>query len=157
VNVDISKVKNLAIWGNHSATQYPDFYNATIDDKPLTAVINDEAWLKGAFIEKIQKRGAEIITARGKSSAASAAQGILDTVKNLTTSTVKDAFFSVAVSSDGSYGISKGIMFSFPVRSDGNAWSIVQGVSLMPFAKEKIQATLTELLEEKEQAQKSLP
>lgn len=155
-NVDISKVKNLAIWGNHSATQYPDFYNATINGKPVTDVIKDEAWLQGAFIEKIQKRGAEIIAARGKSSAASAAQGILQTVKNLTTPTVKGTFFSVAVSSDGSYGVPQGLMFSFPVISDGCHWSVVQKIPLSSFAKEKLHVTLRELFEEKEQAQKNL-
>lgn len=155
-NVDISKVKNLAIWGNHSATQYPDFYNATINGKPVTDVIKDEAWLQGAFIEKIQKRGAEIIAARGKSSAASAAQGILQTVKNLTTPTIKGTFFSVAVSSDGSYGIPKGMMFSFPVTSDGSRWSVVQKIPLSSFAKEKLHVTLRELFEEKEQVQKNL-
>lgn len=156
-SVDISKVKNLAIWGNHSATQYPDFYNAMINGSPVTDVIKDEAWLQGAFIEKIQKRGAEILVARGKSSAASAAQGILQTVKNLITPTVKGTFFSVAVSSDGSYGVPKGLMFSFPVTSDGSRWSVVQKIPLSSFAKEKLHVTLRELLEEKEQVQKSLP
>ncbi len=150
-NVDISKVKNLAIWGNHSATQYPDFYNATIDGKKLVDVIKDEAWLKGPFIERIQKRGAEILAARGRSSAASAAQGILTTVKNLTTPTGKGKFFSAAVCSDGSYGIPKGLMFSFPIVSDGVKWRVVQGLALSDFAKGKIQATLNELLEEQAQ------
>lgn len=149
--VAVDKVSNLAIWGNHSATQYPDFYNATIDGKPLTDVIKDEAWLKGAFIERIQKRGAEILAARGKSSAASAAQGILTTVKNITAPTAKGKFFSVAVCSDGSYDIPKGLMFSFPVVSDGAKWRVVQGLALSDFAKEKIQATLNELLEEQAQ------
>jgi malate dehydrogenase len=128
-------------------------YNATIDGKPLTDVIKDEAWLKTSFIEKIQKRGAEILAARGKSSAASAAEGIVQSVRHLITPTPKGEFFSVAVSSDGSYDIPKGLMFSFPVRSNGSAWSIVQDISLTPFAKEKIQATLGELLQEKAQAQ----
>jgi len=154
--VDIGAVKNLAIWGNHSSTQYPDFYNAKINKKSLPGVLKDEAWLKTTFIEKIQKRGAEIIAARGKSSAASAAEGVVQTVKRLTTKTPRGEFFSVAVSSDGSYGIAQGIMFSFPVASNGKDWHIVQKIPLSIFAKEKIKVTLTELLEEKEQAQQAL-
>ena len=148
--VDVPRVKNLGIWGNHSATQYPDFYNATIDGKPIKEIISDENWLKINFIEAVQKRGAEIIKARGLSSAASAANAIIDTVKNLTTPTRSGEFFSVAVSSDGSYGIPKGLMFGFPVRWLGTKWEIVQGLSLTPFAKEKIGATLKELEEERE-------
>lgn len=148
--VPVSSVKNLAIWGNHSATQYPDFFHAKINEKPLTDVIGDDAWLKGAFIEIVQKRGAEIIKARGLSSAASAANAVVDTVKNLITPTPSGEYFSVAVSSDGSYGIEKGIMFSYPIRSDGARWSIVQGVEHGKFSKEKIDATYKELLEERE-------
>ncbi len=155
--VGIAQVTHLAIWGNHSATQYPDFENALIDGKALPQVITDKAWLQTAFIEMIQKRGAEILRARGKSSAASAAEGVVQTVKRLVTPTPAGTFFSVAVSSDGSYGVPSGIMFSFPVVSDGKDWSIVQGVPLSDFAKEKIKATLAELCEEKEQAQQVLP
>jgi malate dehydrogenase len=151
--VDVAAVRNLAIWGNHSATQYPDFENAMINNETLDQVIKDKTWLQTTFIEKIQKRGAEILTARGKSSAASAAEGIIQTVKRLVTSTPQDEFFSVAVSSDGSYDIPKGIMFSFPVVSNGKEWSIVQKIPLSVFAKEKIKATLAELLEEKQQVQ----
>lgn len=154
-DVDVSAIKKLAIWGNHSLTQYPDFYNATINRKPLLNVLKDETWLKTTFIEKIQKRGAEIIAARGRSSAASAAEGVVQTVKRLTTRTPSGEFFSVAVSSDGSYGIPKGVMFSFPVISNGRDWRIAQHILLSGFAKEKIQATLKELLEEKEQAQQA--
>lgn len=153
--VNLCDIKRLAIWGNHSSTQYPDFYNAKIGRKPLTAVITDEQWLQTSFIEKIQKRGAEILVARGKSSAASAAEGVVQTVKRLVTSTPRGEFFSVAVSSDGSYGIPKGMMFSFPVVSNGKQWRIVQSIPLSIFAKEKIRVTLTELLEEKEQAQQA--
>ncbi|MFA6379312.1 MAG: malate dehydrogenase [Candidatus Omnitrophota bacterium] len=153
--VNLWDIKRLAIWGNHSSTQYPDFYNAKIGRKPLTAVITDEQWLQTSFIEKIQKRGAEILVARGKSSAASAAEGVVQTVKRLVTSTPRGEFFSVAVSSDGSYGIPKGMMFSFPVVSNGKQWRIVQSIPLSIFAKEKIRVTLTELLEEKEQAQQA--
>jgi len=148
--VDISEVKNLAIWGNHSATQYPDFYNATIKGRPVTDVIGDHEWLKTTFIQTVQQRGAAVIKARGLSSAASAANAVIDTVKDLTTPTPKGEFFSVAVSSEGSYGIPKGLMFSFPVRSNGGDWEIVQGMTLADFAMEKIQVTLKELQEEKE-------
>jgi len=150
--VDATRVKNIAIWGNHSATQYPDFYNATINGKPLTEVITDEPWLKTTFLKTVQKRGAEIIQARGSSSAASAANAVIDTVRNLTTPTESGKFFSVAVSSDGSYGIPEGLMFSFPVRTNFNrsGWQIVKGLLLTDFAKEKIAATLKELEEERQ-------
>ncbi len=148
--VAVSQVKNIAIWGNHSATQYPDFYNATIQGKPATEVIGNQPWLKTTFIDAVQKRGAEIIKARGLSSAASAANAVIDTVRCLRTPTKPGEFFSAAVSSDGSYGIPKGLMFSFPLRSDGKSWSIVQGLTLQDFAKEKIAVTLKELQEEQD-------
>jgi len=147
--VDITSVDNIAIWGNHSTTQYPDFYNATIDGKPACSVINDEQWLKTEFLASVQKRGATIIKARGLSSAASAANAVVDTVKNLITPTPKGKFFSVAVCSDGSYGIDKGIMFGFPVRSNGEQWGVVQGIEHNAFSNEKIVATKAELIREK--------
>lgn len=146
----VDQVKNMAIWGNHSATQYPDFYNATVSGKPATEMITDESWLKNDFIQTVQKRGAAIIEARGHSSAASAANAVIDCVKNLTTPTKSGESFSMAVSSDGSYGIEKGLMFSFPIRTNGKDWEIVQGIEHNDFAKEKIDATLKELLAEKE-------
>jgi len=146
----VGEVKNVAVWGNHSATQYPDFYHGTIVGKPVFDVISDEKWLQTTFIETIQKRGAAIIKARGLSSAASAANAVVDTVKNLNTPTKAGEFFSVAVSSDGSYGIEEGVIFSYPVRSDGENWEIVQGIKHNDFAKEKIEATYQELLSEKE-------
>jgi malate dehydrogenase len=117
-------------------------------------VIHDEEWLKTMFLETVQKRGAAIIEARGKSSAASAANAVVGTVKRLTTPTPEGAFFSVAVSSDGSYGIEKGLMFSFPVRSDGKTWKIVQGIPLNVFSKEKIFVTMRELIQEREIVEK---
>ncbi|MBU0468642.1 MAG: malate dehydrogenase [Candidatus Omnitrophica bacterium] len=144
--VDVSSVKNIAIWGNHSSTQYPDFFNAKIGDKKVEEVIADKAWLKGAFIETVQTRGAAIIKARGMSSAASAANAVVDTVKMLTTPTKAGEFFSVAVCSDGSYDVDKGIIFSYPIRSDGTDWEIVKGLDLTDFAKEKIHITRKELL-----------
>src|ERR1700746_3027648 len=116
----VTEVTNLAIWGNHSATQYPDFYNAKISGKPVSAVITDEEWLKGPFISTVQQRGAAIIKARGSSSAASAANAVVDTVRSLTTSTPAGDWHSVAVVSDGSYGVEKGLMSSFPIRTAGD-------------------------------------
>jgi len=147
--VDVTKVTNMAIWGNHSATQYPDFYNAKIDGKNANEVIGDEAWLKDTFIPVVQKRGAAIIEARGLSSAASAANAAIDTVVSLTTPTPAGDWTSVSVLSDGSYGVEKGIISSFPVRTDGKKWEIVQGVPVNEFSRSKIDATVNELKEEK--------
>ncbi|MFA5059302.1 MAG: malate dehydrogenase [Candidatus Omnitrophota bacterium] len=149
-NVAVSEVDNVAIWGNHSSTQYPDFYHATISGKPVPQVIADETWLQTTFIQAVQQRGAAVIKARGLSSAASAANAVIDTVKNIITPTPQGKFFSAAISSDGSYEIPDGIMFGFPLRSDGNDCSVVQGLDSNDFSKEKIQLTLKELLEEKE-------
>ncbi|MCK5014595.1 MAG: malate dehydrogenase [Candidatus Omnitrophica bacterium] len=146
--VDVSEVENIAIWGNHSATQYPDFYQATINGKPATEIIPDEKWLQTTFIETIQKRGADILSARGLSSAASAANAVVGTIRNVITPTKEGEFFSMAVSSDGSYGIEKGIMFSYPLRSDGQDWNVVTGLEHNSFSKEKIAATYAELLSE---------
>lgn len=151
--VHSSAVTNLAIWGNHSATQYPDFYNARIDGKPVTEVIRDEAWLQGDFITTVQQRGAAIIKARGLSSAASAANAACDTVRSLSFPTPAGDWTSVAVCSDGSYGIEKGLMFSFPIRTDGAKWEIVQGVPVNEFSQGKINATEAELKEERDAVQ----
>jgi malate dehydrogenase len=149
--VTVNDVRNLTIWGNHSATQYPDFENATIKGKPVTEVITDLDWLQGEFITTVQKRGAAIIQARGASSAASAANAILDHVKSMESATPEGEWFSCAVPSDGSYDIDEGLVFSFPIRSDGQGgYSIVQGLKWSGFAKEKIAATLAELRTEKE-------
>ena len=148
--VPVSEVNNIAIWGNHSATQFPDIYHATVQGRPVTDVISDEAWLQSTFIETVQKRGAAIIKARGLSSAASAANAVVDTVRNLINPTPEGTCFSVAVSSDGSYGVDEGLMFSFPVTSDGTSWKIVQGLEHNSFAQEKITATLEELKSERE-------
>ncbi len=144
-----STISNLAIWGNHSATQYPDFYNTLISGKPATDVISDHDWLKGDFISTVQQRGAAIIKARGLSSAASAANAACDTVRSLTSPTPAGDWTSVAVCSDGSYGIDKGLMFSFPIRTDGSKWEIVQGVPVNEFSQARIKATEDELKEER--------
>lgn len=143
-------VTNMTIWGNHSATQYPDFYNAKINGRPVLEVIEDESWLQDTFIPKVQQRGAEIIKARGASSAASAANGIADTLKSLLHPTSEGYWFSVAVCSDGSYGTEPGLISSFPIRtkSDGS-WEIVPEVEVNEFSRTKIDASNQELSDEK--------
>lgn len=149
--VHVSEVTNTTIWGNHSATQYPDFTNAKIGGKPAAEVIGDDAWLKGEFISTVQQRGAAIIKARGLSSAASAANAVVDTVRGLTTATADGDWNSVCVCSDGSYGVDKGLISGFPVRADGNGGrEIVQGVEVDEFSRGKIDASVAELREERE-------
>lgn len=155
--VHVSEVSNMTIWGNHSATQYPDFYNAKIGGVSAAEKISDEEWLQGPFIETVQKRGAAIIQARGLSSAASAANGVVDTVKNLTTPTPEGDWNSVCVCSDGSYGVDEGLISSFPIRSDGEKWEIVQDVPVNDFSKEKIETSVQELREEREAVSDLLP
>jgi malate dehydrogenase len=155
--VDVTEVSNLAIWGNHSATMYPDFANAKISGQPVPSVIKDEAWLKGEFITTVQQRGAAIIKARGLSSAASAANAACNTVFKLTHPTPAGDWFSVGVHSDGSYGIEKGLIFSYPIRSNGANFEIVQNVPLSEFSKSKITATENELKEEKSLVADLLP
>ncbi len=147
--VDTTEVTNLAIWGNHSSTMYPDYFNAKIGGKAATEVIKHEIWFKETFIPTVQQRGAAIIKARGLSSAASAANAVVDTVRNLVNPTPAGTCFSVGVCSDGSYGIEKGLIYSFPIVSDGKNWKIVQGVDINEFSREKITATENELKEEK--------
>jgi len=147
--VDVTAVTNMAIWGNHSSTQYPDFYNAKINGKAATQVISDEAWLKGDFISTVQQRGAAIIKARGASSAASAANAVVDSVASIVNPTSAGDWHSVCVCSDGSYGIEKGLICSFPVRSNGQKLEIVQGLPVNEFSRSKIEATVNELKEER--------
>ncbi len=155
--VHVSEVSRTTIWGNHSATQYPDFYSALIGGAPATEVIKDEVWLQGSFIETVQKRGAAIIEARGSSSAASAANAVVDTVRSLTTPTPSGDWNSVCVCSDGSYGIDKGLIASFPIRSTGKTWEIVQDVPVNEFSRGKIEASVQELREEREAVADLLP
>ena len=147
--VDITKVTNMTIWGNHSATQYPDFYNARIDNRPANEVIGDEKWLKEEFIATVQQRGAAIIKARGLSSAASAANAVIGTVRSLTNDTAANEWHSVAVCSDGSYNAEKGLISSFPIRVHGGKWEIVQKVPINEFSRDKIDKSVAELKEEK--------
>ena len=148
--VKVSAVTNMAIWGNHSATQYPDAENARIEGRPAHDVIGHHAWLREEFIQIVQQRGAAVIDARGLSSAASAANAALDHIVSVESATSVGDFFSAGVYSDGSYGIDEGLMFSFPIRSDGQGhWEIVQGLELSDFARAKIKATEDELKEER--------
>jgi malate dehydrogenase len=153
-----SDVTCVTIWGNHSNTQYPDFTNAKIKGKPATQAITDRAWLENTFIPQIQTRGAAVIKARGQSSAMSAANGAIDHVKSLLTPTPAGDWVSAAVVSKGEYGVPAGLVFSYPCRSDGKGnLTVVEGVQLDAFGKQKFQATLQELLEEKEAVASLLP
>ena len=147
--VDVTEVTNMTIWGNHSATQYPDSDNAKIKGRSAAEVIGDNSWLKETFIPAVQQRGAAIIKARGSSSAGSAANAIVDTVRSLTNDTAEGDWHSVAVCSDGSYGVEEGLICSFPVRARGEKWEIVQDVPLNEFGRAKTDASVAELKEEK--------
>ncbi len=155
--VDITAVTNLAVWGNHSSTMYPDFCNAKIQGRPVTEVIGHREWLEKDFLATVQQRGASIIKARGLSSAASAANAVVDTVRSLTTPTPAGDWTSVAVCGDGSYGIEKGLITSYPIRSNGKNWEVVQGLPINEFSKGKIDATINELKEERVMVSEQLP
>ncbi|MGH9303127.1 MAG: malate dehydrogenase [Acidimicrobiales bacterium] len=141
-------VTRMAVWGNHSSTQFPDFENALVGKRPATDVIGDRRWFEGEFLTTVQKRGATIIEARGASSAASAANAAIDSVVSVRTASEPGAFSSLAVVSRGEYGVPEGLQFGFPVRSDGTDWQVVEGLEHSEFAKEKIRLTTEELLGE---------
>jgi malate dehydrogenase len=150
--VPVKGVKNVAIWGNHSATQFPDFANAMINGMMVPDVIDDHDWLRGEFITTVQKRGAAIIEARGQSSAASAANAAIDTVVSLMQPTDNDDCASVAVTSHGEYGVPEGLTFGFPIASDGNgSWRVKEGFDVDDFAKDRIKITTDELLSERDE------
>ena len=155
--VETTSVNRVTIWGNHSSTQYPDFYNARINGKPANEVIGDEQWLKETFISTVQQRGAAIIKARGLSSAASAANAGIDTVVSLTSDTAKDDWHSVALCSNGEYGVEKGLISSFPVRTKNGKPEVVPGVPINDFSRQKIDASVAELKEEKSLVSELLP
>ena len=148
--VDVTEVTNMTIWGNHSSTQYPDFYSAKIGGKSAAEVIGDDAWLKDTFIPDVQTRGAAIIKARGASSAASAANGIVDSVIALTTDTAEGDSFSMCICSDGSYDTTPGLITSLPCRVANGKLEVIQGVEINAFSREKIDASVKELEEERE-------
>jgi malate dehydrogenase len=156
--VPVTAVTNLAIWGNHSATQFPDFANARINGKPVPDVIDDIEWLQGEFITSVQKRGAAIIDARGLSSAASAASAAIDSVVSIRTTTPKDDVTSLAVVSNGEYGVPAGLQFGFPVRvNSAGAWEVVEGLHHDDFATERIRITTEELESERADVAALLP
>jgi malate dehydrogenase len=151
--VPVSAVSNMVIWGNHSATQYPDVYNAKINGQPVTEVITDSEWLQTTFISKVQKRGAEIIAARGASSAASAANGIVDSVRKLTTDTAAGDYFSMCICSEGQYDTEAELITSLPCRVRSGQLEVVEGLELNAFSREKLDATIAELKSEREAVQ----
>jgi len=151
---DVTAVSNLAIWGNHSSTMYPDFANAKINGQPAPAAIPDEAWFKDAFIPTVQKRGAAVIEARGASSAASAANAAIDHVHDWVLGTDSGDWVSMAIPSDGSYGVEEGLISSFPVTCSGGRYEIVQDLEISDFSRERIEVTVNELKEEREAVRK---
>lgn len=151
--VPVEAIKNIYIWGNHSATQYPDTRHATINGKPLRQVVGDDAYLDGAYLSKVQKRGAEIIGQLGKSSAASAANAACDHVHDWFYGTRPGCHVSMGVISDGnSYGVPEGINYSFPMTVKDGEWKIVDGLKIDDFSKDKMTKTAKELLDERKMA-----
>jgi malate dehydrogenase len=148
--VDVTAISNMTIWGNHSATQYPDFFNTKINGKPACDVISDHDWLKGAFLSTVQKRGAEIIKARGLSSAASAANAVVDGIYHMTHETKAGETYSMALVSQGQYGVDKGLVFSFPCRTENGKLVVIEGQEHNDFGKEKFHVTLEELRSERD-------
>jgi len=152
VGARVQDVRRMTIWGNHSSTQFPDCSHATVGGRPVTAVINDEAWVRNQFIPEVQKRGAAVIAARKLSSAMSAAKAACDHMKSWVQGTEEGDWVSMGVFSDGSYSTPLGVMFSFPVTCSGGSWSIVKGLSMSEFAMSKLAETGAELCEEREEA-----
>jgi malate dehydrogenase len=146
----VTSIRKVAIWGNHSATQYPDVFSAEADGKKLWPLINDQAWLESQFIPTVQKRGAAIIEARGLSSAASAANAAIDHVRNWVQGTPAGDWVSMGIPSDGSYGIPEGVIFGYPVTCQGGKFEIVKGIELSDFSKQRIALTHQELQEERD-------
>ncbi|WP_298456103.1 malate dehydrogenase [uncultured Cellulomonas sp.] len=148
--VPVSDITKLTIWGNHSATQYPDIFHAEIGGRPASEVVADQGWLEDDFIPTVAKRGAAIIAARGASSAASAANAAIDHVFDWVNGTPEGDWTSAGLVSDGSYGVPEGLISSFPVRSTGGRWEIVQGLDIDEFSRGRIDASVAELVEERD-------
>ena len=146
----VSEVTNMTVWGNHSPTQYPDLVNAKVGGENAWAAVDDEAWIADEFIPRVAKRGAEIIEARGSSSAASAANAAIDHVRNWVLGTEGDDWVSMGVPSDGSYGIAEGVICGQPCRCADGAYSIVEGLEISDFSRERIDASVAELRSERE-------
>ena len=148
--VSVAEVTNMTVWGNHSASQYPDIFNARIGGRPAAEVVADRAWLESDFIPTVQKRGAAVIEARGASSAASAANAAIDHVRDWVSGTPAGDWVSMAVPSDGSYGVPEGLLSGFPVTTAGGAYTIVQGLEINEFSRTRIDASAAELGEERD-------
>jgi len=148
--VTVKDVSNMTIWGNHSATQYPDIFHAKVNGQNAAELIDDQAWLEGDFIPTVQKRGAAIIEARGASSAASAANAAIDHVHDWVLGTAPGNWVSMAIPSDGSYDVQEGIISSFPVTTSGGSYEVVQGLEIDAFSRARIDATVSELVEERD-------
>jgi malate dehydrogenase len=151
-DVPVSAVSNMAIWGNHSATQYPDLVHARVNGKPAMELV-DQAWVESTYIPTVQQRGAQIIEARGASSAAAAANAAIDHVRDWAAGTAAGDWVSMGVCSDGSYGIPEGLIAGFPVTTTKGAWSIVDGLDLDDFSRARIDASVAELAEERDTVQ----
>ena len=147
--VPVNDVTSLGVWGNHSTTQFPDFAHARIGGRPVPEVITDHDWLRGEFITTVQKRGAAVIEARGSSSAASAANAVIDSVESIRTPTAAGDWVSLAVPSSGEYDVPAGLQFGYPVRSTGTSWEVVAGLEHDEFGRDRIRITTEELLEER--------
>ena len=146
----VTDIERVTVWGNHSASQYPDITHATVKGQPATAVVDDPAWVSDVFIPTVAKRGAAIIDARGASSAASAANAAIDHVHDWVLGTPEGDWVSAGVPSDGSYGIPEGIISGFPCVSRNGAWEIVQGLEIDAFSRARIDASVAELQEERD-------
>jgi malate dehydrogenase len=147
LGVAVTDIQNMTIWGNHSATQYPDLFHAKVGDKTAAEAVNDQAWLENDFIPTVAKRGAAIIEARGASSAASAANAAIDHIHDWVNGT---EWTSMAIPSDGSYGVPEGIISSFPVKCSGGSYEIIQGLEIDEFSRGRIDASVAELVEERD-------
>ena len=146
----VSDVKKMTIWGNHSATQYPDVFQAEVGGKKAWPMINDQAWLESTFIPTVQKRGAAIIEARGLSSAASAANAAIDHIRDWSLGTAAGDWVSMGIPSDGSYGIPEGVLYGYPVTCKNGTYEIVKGIEVSEFSRKRMDATLQELHEERD-------
>ncbi len=146
----VASVRKVTVWGNHSATQYPDVFRAECDGRKVWPMIDDQAWLEGSFIPTVQKRGAAIIEARGLSSAASAANAAIDHVRNWVLGTAEGDWVSMGIASEGSYGIAEGVLYGYPVTCKGGQFRIVQGIEVSDFSRKRMDATLKELHEERD-------
>jgi malate dehydrogenase len=150
INKRTDSIKKVIVWGNHSATQYPDVFQAEVDGKKVWPMINDQAWLEGQFIPTVQKRGAAIIEARGLSSAASAANAAICHVRDWVHGTPQGDWVTMGVPSDGSYGIPEGVIFGYPVTCKGGRYEVVKGIEISEFSRKRMDATLKELHEERD-------